>query len=103
MSTPITSTTSPRSGRTNGTHSVSVCGNGNGDGVLPLTFRETEVLQWIAAGKRDREIGHILNISSRTAQKHVQHILEKLQVETRGAAAAAWYQNRPKPLSEFIG
>jgi DNA-binding CsgD family transcriptional regulator len=60
--------------------------------VLPaLTSREKEILHWIAAGKRDREIGTILNCSSRTIQKHVEHILDKLQVETRGAAAVWWY------------
>ena len=62
--------------------------------LLLLTLREIQVLEWIAVGKRDKEIGRILNISSRTAQKHVEHILEKLHVETRGAAAAAWYQQR---------
>jgi DNA-binding CsgD family transcriptional regulator len=63
--------------------------------VLPaLTSRENEILHWIAMGKRDREIGTILNCSSRTVQKHVQNILEKLQVETRGAAAAWWYDHR---------
>src|SRR3954468_21757045 len=44
----------------------------------PLTQRELEVVEWIAAGKRNREIGEILGCSSRTVQKHVQHILEKL-------------------------
>lgn len=34
------------------------------------------------------EIGHILGVSSRTVQKHLQHIYEKLGVETRVAAAA---------------
>jgi DNA-binding CsgD family transcriptional regulator len=63
--------------------------------VLPaLTSRENEILHWIAMGKRDREIGTILNCSSRTIQKHVEHILDKLQVETRGAAAAWWYDQR---------
>ena len=60
--------------------------------LMLLTLREIQVLEWIAVGKRDKEIGRILNISSRTAQKHVEHILQKLHVETRGAAAAAWYQ-----------
>jgi DNA-binding CsgD family transcriptional regulator len=61
-----------------------------------LTSRESEILRWIAKGKRDREIGTILNCSSRTVQKHVQNILEKLQVETRGAAAAWWYDHRSR-------
>jgi DNA-binding CsgD family transcriptional regulator len=58
-----------------------------------LTSRENEILHWIAMGKRDREIGTILNCSWRTVQKHIEHILDKLQVETRGAAAAWWYDH----------
>jgi len=45
-----------------------------------------EVLEWLAAGKTDREIGEILGMSPRTVQKHLQHIYEKLGVETRTAA-----------------
>jgi DNA-binding CsgD family transcriptional regulator len=61
---------------------------------VQLTPRETEVLCWVAQGKRNREIGTILNASSRTIQKHVQSILDKLGVETRGAAAAWWFEHR---------
>jgi hypothetical protein len=32
----------------------------------PLTKREVEVVEWIAAGKRNREIGEILGCTSRT-------------------------------------
>lgn len=53
---------------------------------LPVTPREREVLAWLAAGKTDREIGEILRMSPRTVQKHLQHIYEKLGVETRTAA-----------------
>lgn len=55
-------------------------------GALPVTPREREVLEWLAAGKTDREIGEILGVSPRTVQKHLQHIYEKLGVETRTAA-----------------
>jgi DNA-binding CsgD family transcriptional regulator len=58
-----------------------------------LTPRETEVLSWVAQGKRNREIGLILNTSSRTIQKQVQSILDKLGVETRCAAAAWWFEH----------
>ena len=61
-------------------------------GSRPLTKREREVVEWIAAGKRNREIGKILGCSSRTVQKHVQHILEKLHVETRTAVCIWWYE-----------
>jgi len=57
-----------------------------GLGALPVTPREREVLEWLAAGKTDREIGTILGMSPRTVQKHLQHIYEKLGVETRTAA-----------------
>lgn len=60
----------------------------------PLTKRELEVVEWIAAGKRNREIGEILGCSSRTVQKHVQHILEKLHLETRTAVCVWWYEHR---------
>ena len=58
-----------------------------------LTKRELEVAEWVAAGKRNREIGEILNCSSRTVQKHVQHILEKLHLETRTAVCVWWYEH----------
>lgn len=53
-----------------------------------LTPREAEVLSWIAKGKTNRDIGDILGISARTVNKHLEHIFEKLGVETRAAAAA---------------
>lgn len=60
----------------------------------PLTKRELEVVEWIAAGKRNAEIGKILGCSSRTVQKHVQHILEKLHLVTRIAVCIWWYEHR---------
>ncbi|WP_311222184.1 MULTISPECIES: response regulator [unclassified Acidovorax] len=54
----------------------------------PLTPRETEVLSWIAKGKTNRDIAEILGMSPRTVNKHLEHIFEKLGVETRTAAAA---------------
>ena len=53
-----------------------------------LTPRETEVLSWIAKGKTNRDVGEILNMSPRTVNKHLEHVFEKLGVETRAAAAA---------------
>ena len=51
-------------------------------------MRETEVLSWLAKGKTNRDIGEILGMSHRTVNKHLEHIFEKLGVETRSAAAA---------------
>jgi DNA-binding CsgD family transcriptional regulator len=54
---------------------------------LPLTEREREVLTLVAAGKTNNEIATLLAISARTVQKHLEHIFQKLGVETRTAAA----------------
>ena len=54
---------------------------------LNLTPREAEVLYWVSEGKTNPEIALILGSSRRTVEKHVEHILEKLGVETRTAAA----------------
>jgi len=58
----------------------------SGFATLPVTPREREVLSWLAAGKTDQEIAEILGMSPRTVHKHLQHIYEKLGVETRTAA-----------------
>jgi predicted ATPase/DNA-binding CsgD family transcriptional regulator len=67
-------------------------GSAPSDTALPagpetLTPREVEVLRLIREGKSNREIGEALFISERTAQTHVQHILNKLGVNSRAAAA----------------
>lgn len=56
------------------------------DIAAPLTARERDVLDWLGAGKTDKDIAAILSISPRTVQKHLQRIYEKLGVETRTAA-----------------
>src|SRR5690606_29681537 len=53
-----------------------------------LTPRESEVLFWLSKGKTNRDIADILGMSHRTVNKHLEHIFEKLGVETRAAAAA---------------
>lgn len=53
-----------------------------------LTGREAEVLYWVIRGKTNRDIGDILGTSPRTVHKHLEHVFEKLGVETRTAAAS---------------
>lgn len=53
-----------------------------------LTGREVEVLEWVACGKTNRDIGEILGLSPRTVNKHLEHVYVKLGVETRTAAAS---------------
>ena len=56
--------------------------------IEPLTKREKEVLQMLAAGLGNKEIAAKLNISDHTAKFHVGSILGKLGVSTRAEAVA---------------
>jgi two-component system NarL family response regulator len=51
-----------------------------------LSPRELEVLQWVAAGKSNKEIGTQLSIAEGTVKTHVKNLLEKLDVVGRTAA-----------------
>lgn len=50
-----------------------------------LTRREHEVLAWLAQGKTNAEIALLCDVRPRTVEKHVEHIYQKLGVETRTA------------------
>jgi DNA-binding CsgD family transcriptional regulator len=43
-----------------------------------LSTREKEILQWIAAGKTQQDVGDILSISHRTVEVHLRSAREKL-------------------------
>jgi DNA-binding NarL/FixJ family response regulator len=62
-----------------------------------LTRREEEVLSLLALGLSNAKIGSRLFISPKTVEHHVGHILEKLDLETRAAAAAFAAKRGPKP------
>ena len=51
-----------------------------------LTAREVEVLDLVAAGKRNKEIALALNISDDTVQVHIKNIFAKLRVNERTSA-----------------
>ncbi|HTR41829.1 MAG TPA: LuxR C-terminal-related transcriptional regulator [Pseudomonadales bacterium] len=60
---------------------------GGASGISGLSRRQQEVAHWIREGKTNPEIATIMGISPRTVQKHVEHIFEKLGVESRVAIA----------------
>lgn len=68
-----------RSGRSGGSHG--------------LTSREMEVLEHVAAGETNREIGARLSISDRTVERHLTNIYRKLRVSSRAAATAYAYEH----------
>jgi DNA-binding NarL/FixJ family response regulator len=53
-----------------------------------LTRREIEILQLVADGLSNKEIGTALSITEGTVKNHVHNALEKLQLENRIQAAA---------------
>lgn len=68
------------------------------DALRVLKPRELQVLDQIARGRRNRSIAEELRISEHTVKYHVRNILEKLQVGSRGEAAAlARGEQRPRP------
>lgn len=58
-----------------------------------LTLREREVLERIAAGDSNKLIARALDLSLHTVKRHVANILDKLELDSRGQAAA-WYRTR---------
>lgn len=59
-----------------------------------LTGREGEVLDLVADGKTNPEIGIILGVSRLTVKKHLESIFRALGVETRTAAAAVLLESK---------
>jgi DNA-binding NarL/FixJ family response regulator len=51
----------------------------------PLSERESEVVKLIAEGLTSREIGHVLQISDKTVERHRSNVLEKLGLKDRVA------------------
>jgi DNA-binding NarL/FixJ family response regulator len=55
--------------------------------IEKLTSREMEVLQWVAKGLTNEQIGLKLHLSARTIEAHLTHIYTKLNVSSRTEAA----------------
>ena len=54
----------------------------------PLTDREREILELVAAGKTNAEIAEAIWIAPGTVRKHLENVYEKLGVHSRTAAVA---------------
>lgn len=59
----------------------------------PLTEREQQVLQLIADGLENREIGATLFVSEETVKTHVRHLLAKLAAPNRARAVAVAFRH----------
>lgn len=56
--------------------------------VFGLSDREIQIMDWVAMGKTNSEIGSILNISGFTVKNHMQRIFQKLNVFNRAQAVS---------------
>ena len=54
----------------------------------PITYRETQILTYIANGHTNKQIAYILRISEQTIKNHVSAILRKLHANDRAHAVA---------------
>ena len=62
-----------------------------------LSPRESEVLQLITEGKKNREIAELLGVSAKTVSTHRAHILEKMDLTTNQQIVLHVLQQRLHP------
>lgn len=48
-----------------------------------LTGRERDVLVYVARGLSQRQVAHVLGISIKTVQHHLEHVMDKLDIHDR--------------------
>jgi len=67
----------------------------NGVSEVPLlTRRQCGIMDWIAEGKTSAEVGTILQISSRTVEKHLEAVFNRFGVDNRVAAVRMYLDLR---------
>jgi DNA-binding NarL/FixJ family response regulator len=64
--------------------------------LASLTEQERKVLEHLAEGKTNREIGETLFLSEKTIKNYVSRILDKLGLSRRAEAAAYMAKRRPR-------
>ncbi|HUG56220.1 MAG TPA: response regulator transcription factor [Candidatus Limnocylindrales bacterium] len=65
-------------------------------GLASLTEQERKVLEQLAEGRTNREIGELLFLSEKTVKNYVSRILDKLGISRRAEAAAYLAKRRPR-------
>ena len=65
-------------------------------GLASLTDQERKVLEQLAEGKTNRDIGGVLFLSEKTVKNYVSRILDKLGLARRAEAAAYVAKHRPR-------
>lgn len=70
--------------------------------LLGLTKREAEALFWIAQDKSNAGIAKAIGCSEGTVRKHLEHLYEKLSVQTRTAAVMVALEKLGLLKAEFL-
>ena len=66
-----------------------------------LSPQEERILQLVAAGRTNRQVGEELHLAEKTVKNYVSHLLAKLNMQRRTQAAAlAARLNNPEPAEE---
>jgi DNA-binding CsgD family transcriptional regulator len=67
-----------------------------------LTPREAAILDLLAEGLSNKDIGQRLCLDSNTVRSHLQHVYDKLCVENRTQAAALVWRMRVERIEEEL-
>jgi DNA-binding NarL/FixJ family response regulator len=62
--------------------------------AVQMTKRERQIIELIADGMTNKEIGNILHLSPYTVKSHVHNILEKMALHTRLEIAKYAYSSK---------
>lgn len=68
---------------------------------VTLTPRQRQIIELIATGASDKEIGAAIGVRGATVQKHVARLLKRLGVRNRAAAVAI--RSHPSTRHEAVG
>jgi DNA-binding NarL/FixJ family response regulator len=69
-----------------------LCSPDPGDGKVPLSERELDVLRLLANGMTNKDVAATLFISRATVKSHIENILRKLEASDRAAAVAEGFR-----------
>lgn len=69
-----------------------LCTPDAGDGKVPLSDRELDVLRLLAQGMTNKDVAANLFISRATVKSHIENILRKLEASDRAAAVAEGFR-----------
>jgi len=65
--------------------------------IHSIRARESQILDALAQGLRNKEIAAELHVSENTVRTHLRNLYEKLQVESRTEAIAKYLKGKSEP------